>query len=151
MEAEEKKEYSPQAVVEAIVDLLDAYFFRLQTPDLVITGNAWGVGPRERLAAPDASPAARKHDARYHGLWDDLYALLPKGPGRQLLMRLDEIVGYRLLDRQDFWMLFGLVFGLRLSGMPTDQVVKMAAVWGQLPGHPFGEDEGLEEAASTEG
>src|ERR1041384_3343098 len=116
------KTSNPDDAIDALVDSLDDYFFRIPAPE-TYPGSSWGG---------DNVDSERFQTAEFRSALDtfgDTVEKISNLVAAGICTDLDSQLWTCITTSWDYPLMLGFVFGLRLSGMSSEDTKRMAKTW----------------------
>lgn len=127
MKTAAKKSVEQKDGIDALVDNLDKYYFRMGTAENVIGGSEYSLIDNDWLGDIRAffeTPTVKKAREGFYKIAREAEAKIPG-----ILGRLEDAACNWQAAEDTFPMLLGFVIGLRIAGIPSDRTKEMARTW----------------------
>jgi hypothetical protein len=124
---EAPKRKHPKDRIDALVDNLDKYYFRISSAYNILSHSEWDY-PKDacdsvRILFQDSPKLKEARDLFY----DNVKEAEEKLPGMYAALE-EAALGWQN-EEEHFPMLLGYVIGLRIAGIPSEQTKRMARTW----------------------
>lgn len=126
MKTKKSKENNRKDRIDALVDNLDRYYFRIAAATNILGGSEYlrGEDFEENVRDLFRTPRSREACDRFY---ENAKEAETKIPG--MMEALESAAIDWQNAEEDFSLLCGYVLGLRVAGIPSDQTKKMARTW----------------------
>jgi hypothetical protein len=119
--------------IDRLVNAIDKYYFRLHETDDKLMGSCDSMGKdfpavQELWSMFESQELQESRKSFFENLYE-LKTKLPKAEAAEFIEALENYAYEWNVESADYPRLQGFVLGLRLAGMPSDIVKRMAKTW----------------------